>query len=263
MFRSSKSRFALFIAATGLIASGASADFQFSNTRRTFDADGKSYDAITFYAFNDSKGYTLNGSKLLAMDISVASSTVMRFETGHANDSFSPPPPGSSTPTYYEADTGLDIVLGDTAGQISSPSLGYTKLVLPIFGDPALVLFNNNPNPETTSRNGNNPIANYTNRKSFAVLGFGLGVAEGIPANVGLGAAFATVVAESGAIVTVSGKIAGDTGTAGATLIDGPPLDFLNTPGPSVPYAYTALAPEPATLAACLAATTILRRRCV
>jgi hypothetical protein len=240
-------RFSSIAAASslGLLASLASADFVINSTRSTIEVGGASYDKVTFYAFNDGTGYTLGGTKLLALDINVNSTGVLRFETGHVPDSFMPPLPPATEPTYFESHSGLDIVL--PAPSASLPAAEHTKLVSQIFNNFVLTLLPNNPNPDVSSSPTYDPVAAYTNRTNFAVVGAGLGVANGLPANIGLGAAFATIVTEVGSNVTVSGRIGGDVGTAGAIG--------------SAPYLALSLAPEPTSLSALSALSLLTRRR--
>jgi hypothetical protein len=84
---------------------------------------------------------------------------------------------------------------------------------------------------------------------SFYALGAALGQAAAVPANSGAGAAYMTVVTGQGSTVSIVGRIAGETGTAGTALT----LDvgsFSSRAVELTPFAYTATAPEPTTLTA-------------
>lgn len=240
-------RFSLIAAASclGFLSSFASADFTISSVRSRINVNSTDYDAVTFYAFNDGTGYTLGGTRLLALDIAVQSTGVMRFETGHVPDMFLPPMPPSTEFTLLEGHTGLDIDLNTPAASLVGAQ--HTKLVAQIFTDLMMTLIANNPNPENASSATYDPVAAYANRKTFSVVGGALGAANGLPANTGLGAAFATIVTEVGSNVTVSGRIGGDVGTSGAVG--------------SGSYLALSVAPEPVGLSAFGLVALVARRR--
>lgn len=241
-----RTAFIAAVSSIALTACFASADFQITDTRTRLTVGGQSYDKITFWAFNDGTGYTLGGTKLLAMDITVNSTGAMRFETGHVPDAFLPPIPPQTLPTLIENHTGDDIVLNTPSASLAGAE--HTKLVGEIFSDLIMTIMPNNPSPETASRNGYDPVAAYSGLTSFAVVGAGLGAANGLPANLGLGAAFATVVTEVNAAVTVSGRIGGDVGTSGGIS--------------SASYSFqSVVVPEPTSLAALALAGLVARRR--
>lgn len=145
---------------------------------------------------------TLGGTRLLAADIAVQSTGVMRFETRprarHVPSRRCRPRPSSPcSRSHQETDIDLNTPAASLVG-------AHTKLVAQIFTDLMMTLIANNPNPEnassaTVQSGGRLPIAK---RSPSWVPGWAR--PAGLPANTGLGAAFATIVTEVGSNVTVS-----------------------------------------------------------
>ena len=248
-------------------ASAARADFVFSHTRTTIDVGGTAYDRVTFYARNDGLGYTAGGEKkLLGLELNVSSTGAMRFGTGHIADTFQPVAGAPSGGIYVESDLGLDIDLAAPQAALVAGSFAETKLIGEIFSPSMLAMM---PSvPQVHSKNGFDPVAAYAATREFYSVAAALGLANAVPAGTGLGAAFASIVTTSGAAVTVSGQIGGDNAVAGpvnavsdaSSLAPAYPLAAA-TGEVYLPYSYTALAPEPATLAALLTLLPIARRR--
>lgn len=239
--RNCLSAIAVATAVVGLAASAASANFIFSNTRTTFTSSGNSFDRVTVYAFNDGTGYTAGGSKLLAMELTAASSGTIRFAANSFN--------GVATDEAAALTASTSVIAAGTQTD--------TKIVSELFTTDFFSLFPSNPHQ--------NPDG------SFYALGADVtsgnhGIPAGAGVNGGAGAAFLTLVTTPGATVTLSGGIAGETGTAGGLLIgETSPGHFAFESASGglnlTPFSYTATAPEPTTLASLSAAVLLGARR--
>ena len=220
-----KNRFAAIVMAAvacGTAGSVASANFLFSNTRTSFTSGATAYDRVTFFAFNDGTGYSAGGTKLLAMELTAGSTGPIRF----ANNSFNGDAAGSAA------------ALSTLSANIAAGTPTTTKILRELFTAELFNLFPVNPhlNPDG----------------SFYALGADLTSGnQGIAANVGAGAAFLTVVTQPGATVSLSGGIAGETGSGGGLItmsFDEFAAEALDAGLGLTPFSYVAAVPEPASL---------------